>query len=282
MPGLQAQTFPLTTLDSDLSTLSTYKLPLASASKVVQKQKFTLASPGPVSKRQDKAHPHSVLTDPTGKYLLVPDLGADLIRIFQINASNGMLTACPSVATSPGDGPRHGAWRVGGTGDGKTTALYTINELSKSVTAWTAIYSGSGCLSLAKIGTVSTAAPGKTVARSSSVGEVHVAGDFLYASNRNDQAFGARQDSLVTYTINQNGSLSLLEATNAYGWYARTFSINGAGDLLAVGGQASSTVAIISRDPSSGRLGDLLTSLQVGELGTDGGWDGLSSIVWAR
>jgi 6-phosphogluconolactonase (cycloisomerase 2 family) len=272
----------LTALGSDLSTLSTYKLPLTSTSKVLQKQKFTLASPGPVSKRQDKAHPHSVLTDPTGRFLLVPDLGADLIRIFQINASTGMLTACPSVGTTPGDGPRHGAWWVGGTGTGKVTALYTINELSKSVTAWTANYSGSGCLSLDKIGTTSTSAPGKTNAHSSSAGEVHVAGDFLYASNRNDQTFGSHQDSLITYKINQNGSLSLLEATNAHGWFARTFSINNAEDLLAVGGQASSTISIISRDPSTGKLGDLLTSLQVGELGTDGGWDGLSSVVWTK
>jgi 6-phosphogluconolactonase (cycloisomerase 2 family) len=249
---------------------------------VVQKQKFTLASPGPVSKRQDKAHPHSVLIDPTGEYLVVPDLGADLIRIFQINTSNGMLTDCPSVSTTPGDGPRHGAWWVGGTGAVKVSALYTINELSKSVTAWTANYSSSGCFALDKIGTVSTTVPGKTSTGSSSAGEVHVAGDYLYASNRNDRTFGSHQDSLITYKINQNGSLSLLEATNAHGWYARTFSINSAGDLLAVGGQASSTVSIISRDPSTGRLGDLLASLQVGELGTDGGWDGLSSVVWAK
>ena len=282
MLGPPIQTSLLTVPGSDLSTLSTYKLPLTSSSKVLQKQKFTLSSPGPVSKRQDKAHPHSVLTDPTGKFVVVPDLGADLIRIFQINTSTGMLTACPSVKTVPGDGPRHGAWRIAGTGMGKSTALYTINELSKSVTAWTASYPSSGCMSLDKIGTVSTSVPGRNSHTSSSAGEVHVAGDFLYTSNRNDQAFGTHQDSLMTYKINQDGSLSFLEATNSHGWYARTFSINNAGDLLAVGGQASSTVSVISRDPSTGRLGDLLTSMQVGALGTDGGWDGLSSVVWAE
>jgi 6-phosphogluconolactonase (cycloisomerase 2 family) len=274
-----ASGFPLTARDSDLSTLSTYKLPLTSGSKVIQKQKFVLSTPGPVAKRQDKAHPHSVLTDPTGKYLVVPDLGADLIRIFQINSSNGMLTTCPSVKTGPGDGPRHGAWWVQGTGAGKLTVLYTINELSKSLTAWTVSYPGSGCVSLDKIGTVSTTAPGKS--GSGSAAEVHVAGNLVYASNRNDEAFGTGQDSLIAYTINPSGSLSVLEATNSHGWYARTFSINGVGDLLAVGGQASSTVSIISRDPSTGRLGELLASLQVGEKGTDGGWDGLSSVVWA-
>ena len=148
MIDLILQSSTLTVDNSDLSTLSKYKLPLISSSKVIQKQKFTLASPGPVAKRQEKAHPHSVLTDPTGEYLVVPDLGADLIRIFQINSSNGMLTTCPSVRTSPGDGPRHGAWWVHGTGAGKLTVLYTINELSKSLTAWTVTYRGSECMSL--------------------------------------------------------------------------------------------------------------------------------------
>lgn len=135
-------------------------------------------------------------------------------------------------------------------------------------------------MSLDKIATISTSAPGKGDPGSGSAAEVHVAGNFVYASNRNDQAFGTGQDSLMTYTINQNGSLSVLEATNSHGWYARTFSVNSAGDLLAVGGQASSTVSIISRDPSTGRLRDLVARVQVGELGTDGGWDGLSSVVW--
>ena len=131
-----------------------------------------------------------------------------------------------------------------------------------------------------KIETVSTSAPGKS--KSGSAAEVHVAGNFVYASNRNDQAFGSGQDSLITYKINPNGSLSVVEVTNSHGWYARTFSINNAGDLLAVGGQASSTVSIISRDPSTGKLGELLASLQVGNKGTDGGWDGLSSVVWVE
>jgi len=37
-------------------------------------------------------HPHHVFTDPTGDFLLVPDLGADLIRINRIDRSTGALT----------------------------------------------------------------------------------------------------------------------------------------------------------------------------------------------
>lgn len=244
--------------------------------------KFTLPSSHPVSNRQAKAHPHSVSTDPTGKYLVVPDLGADLIRIFRINASDGTLVTCSAIETQTGEGPRHSAWWVKNEGGKNITVLYIINELSSSLTVWQAKYSETGCLSFDRLQTISTAVAGKTPrdAKPSSAGEVQVFDNFLYASNRNDQAFGTHQDSLVTYTVNGTGMLSLLEATNAHAWYPRTFSINKRGDLVAVGGQASSTVAIISRDTSSGRLGHLLTSLQVGKLGTDGGWDGLSSVIW--
>ena len=235
-----------------------------------------------MSNRQNRAHPHFVSTDPTGQFLVVPDLGADLIRIFHVNALNGNLTTCPAVETPLGDGPRHSAWWTDNGGGENTTVLYVINELSRSLTVWKAKYSGSGCLSFGEMQTISTIAVGKATQDSHppSAGEVHIVDNFLYASNRNDQAFGTHQDSLMIYTIHKTGKLSLLEATNAHAWYPRTFSINKSGDLVAVGGQASSTVSIISRDTSTGRLGKLLASLQVGELGTHGGWDGLSSVVW--
>ena len=63
-----------------------------------------------MSHRQNKAHPHSVSTDPTGQYLIVPDLGADLIRVFHINTPDGTLTTCPAVQVQSGDGPRYSAW----------------------------------------------------------------------------------------------------------------------------------------------------------------------------
>lgn len=52
----------------------------------VQDLTYTLAEPGPNPTRQDAPHPHEALLDPTGKYILVPDLGADLVRIFSYDA----------------------------------------------------------------------------------------------------------------------------------------------------------------------------------------------------
>lgn len=245
-----------------------------------------MSQAGPVASRQNAPHPHAIFKDPTGQFLLAPDLGADLIRIFSVDASSGKLTACPAATAGAGDGPRHGAFWAPTAGSTKGQMLYSVNELSNSVSAWTVKYSTNGCMSLTKTQTLSAFAPGKTPTAGKQpikAAEVRVAGNFLYASVRNDQSFGSQKDSLATYSIDAStGALTFVESTNANAWYPRTFSINKAGDLVAVGGQTSANVAIVARDATTGKLGSLLATLPVGSKGTDGGEDGLSAVVWAE
>jgi 6-phosphogluconolactonase (cycloisomerase 2 family) len=49
---------------------------------------------GTTPSRQDAAHPHEVIVDPTRNFILTLDLGVDLIRIYSINNSTGALTSC--------------------------------------------------------------------------------------------------------------------------------------------------------------------------------------------
>lgn len=140
-------------------------------------------------------------------------------------------------------------------------------------------------MSLSKNQTLSAFAPGEAPNNRSSnqpykSAEVRVAGNYVYVSNRNDETFGAQQDSLATYSIGPDGSITFVESTPAYAWYPRTFAINKAGTMVAVDGQAWANVAVIARNPATGRLGDLLATLPVGSKGTDGGEDGLSDVVW--
>ncbi|KAK9416589.1 putative 6-phosphogluconolactonase [Seiridium unicorne] len=271
----------IATAEYDASTITTYKLPFSSSTQTLQKQEFTMSAPGPNPDRQTAPHPHSVITDPTSNYLLAPDLGADLIRVFSIDATSGQLTACTSGQAGAGDGPRHGAWWSPKSGSTDGQMLYTINELGNSVSAWTVSYPSSGCLTLSKTQTLSTYAAGKSAPANSKAAEVHVSGNFLYAANRNDQTFGAKEDSIVTYSIDPaTGAIAFVEATNAYAWYPRTFAINKAGTLVAVGGQTSSNVAIIQRNATTGKLGSLVANLAVAIPGTDGGEDGLSAVIW--
>lgn len=241
-----------------------------------------MSGPGPNRARQDKPHPHSTFTDLTGKFLLSADLGADLIRIFSINAADGKLTECPTAQTGAADGPRHGTWWAPKAGSTDGTMLYIANELANSVTVWQATYpAGGGCLTLKKTQSLSAYPAGKSAPANSKTAEVHTAGNFVYASNRNDKSFGPTQDSVATYTVDPaTGALTFLESTSSHSYYTRTFQINKAGDLVAFAGQTSSNVAIVSRNLTTGRLGDLVANVQVGSPGVAGNEDGLSAVIW--
>ena len=92
--------------------------------------------------RQNAPHPHYVMADPSNEFLVVPDLGADLLRLYAIDKTSGKLTDCPAQATSPGTGPRHvtfwtppAASKVGRRASVAGTMMYSANELSNSVSA---------------------------------------------------------------------------------------------------------------------------------------------------
>ncbi|KAK8176756.1 Lactonase, 7-bladed beta-propeller-domain-containing protein [Phyllosticta citribraziliensis] len=79
---------------------------------------YQLDKPGPNPQRQEASHPHQALLDPTKEFLLVPDLGADMVRIYQNSrgpeASQGegvgYLDPQPPLLIPAGCGPRHGAF----------------------------------------------------------------------------------------------------------------------------------------------------------------------------
>lgn len=273
------------------STLTTYALPLKPGpdppfTTPLQLETFTIPKPGP-DPRQDKPHPHQTLLNPSGKFILIPDLGADTIHIFSINPSTGYLTSCPGAATAPGDGPRHGEFFK----KGDAWKLFTVNELGNSVSAWDVSYpsSNSTCLSLTHKQTISTFPPGVTPPSTTFNGQVfppkaaelHISGSYLYATNRNDKSFGPATDSLATYKITEKGELEFVEINDSFSFYPRSFNVNKEGTLVAVGGQTSSTVAILERG-KDGKLGKLVARLEVGTVGTYTNEDGLSSVVWVE
>ncbi|KAK8158504.1 Lactonase, 7-bladed beta-propeller-domain-containing protein [Phyllosticta citrichinensis] len=76
---------------------------------------YQLDKPGPNPQSQDASHPHQALLDPTTEFLLVPDLGADMVRIYQNSRrprreEKGYLDPQPPLLIPAGCGPRHGAF----------------------------------------------------------------------------------------------------------------------------------------------------------------------------
>src|SRR6184192_1465363 len=72
--------------------------------------------------------------DPTNRFLLVPDLGADLVRVF--DTAGGKLAVLNPLKVAPGSGPRHGVFVHGET----DTYLYILTELSNTLLGFKVTY----------------------------------------------------------------------------------------------------------------------------------------------
>jgi len=78
--------------------------------------------------RQSNSHPHMVRFHPSGKWMLVADLGIDRIHVHRvIEATGEVQPAVHSVQAPPGTGPRHFVFHAAGR------HFYVITEMSNEV-----------------------------------------------------------------------------------------------------------------------------------------------------
>lgn len=115
----------------------------------VQAETYHMVQPGPSALDQDQPHPHHAIMDPSGKFLVVPDLGANLIRIYLVS-NDGRLrfTALAPVITPAGSGPRHGAFLV--TPDGMTY-FYLVSEIVNTITGYKITYTSSSTIDFTEV-----------------------------------------------------------------------------------------------------------------------------------
>ncbi len=62
---------------------------------------------GPHRSEQAAAHPHQIVFDPSGAFILVPDKGLDRVFVLAFDAARGRIELADQVAMRPGAGPRH-------------------------------------------------------------------------------------------------------------------------------------------------------------------------------
>ncbi|MGX5695622.1 lactonase family protein [Agromyces soli] len=80
---------------------------------------------GPDASRQSSSHLHQAVVDADRGRVLGPDLGADRIRLVEVDARTGALRDAGSIALHPGAGPRHLVIRGG--------LALVANELDRTV-----------------------------------------------------------------------------------------------------------------------------------------------------
>ncbi|KAL1845853.1 hypothetical protein VTK73DRAFT_423 [Phialemonium thermophilum] len=254
------------------SSVTSYSIADPAALALVQAETFHLPHPGVDPVRQDAAHPHEALVDPTGQFLVVPDLGSDLVRIFSIDSDTLKWTELDPLVAVPGSGPRHGAFLV----TANKTFYFLVTELSSTLTTYEVQYNSNKTLTFHAVYNTTTHG-GPSAPPGASGAEIHISPDsrFLIVSSRAegtlsipnfDRKNGTKipSDPLFNFEIDpETGALHLIQTFPAGGMIPRQFSINKAGTLLAVGLQQDGRVVVISRDPASGWLTSFVGSADV-------------------
>ncbi len=193
--------------------------------------------------RQAAPHPHSSAVDPTNRYLISTDMGADRTFVYHFDGKTRALTpaATPFVASQPGTGPRHQVFHPNGK------FLYVNTELSAEVL----IYRWDAKQATLQLVEAVPAYPAGYTGNAKSSAEIGMSRDgrFLYLTLRGDQ------DSIVVYEVNKStGKLAEIQRIAAQGKSPRSFTFDPTGRWLLLANDVSNSVVVFSVERSTGKL----------------------------
>ncbi|MFH0758387.1 MAG: lactonase family protein [Bacteroidota bacterium] len=210
---------------------------LAAATSVVRGE-----GSGPVDSRQRGPHAHQVMTDPAGKFLLVPDLGTDKVMNYAFDRETGQLTPNPEqswLEMPPGSGPRHLAFHPSGD------FVYVLSEMGATVTACR-FDRNSGVLTA--INSSSIVGDDFTGNKQSAAVRVHPGGQYIYASNRDEES------NLAVFRKEEDGGISRIQIISDIPVWPRDFNITPDGKFLVVAGARSNEIELYTIHQESGML----------------------------
>lgn len=200
--------------------------------------------------RQASSHVHAVVVSPDGRQVLVADLGGDRVYVYRyapgVSAERPLQAADPAFVPFPaGSGPRHVAFSA----DGRHA--YVTLEMTGQVAE---LSLDADKPNLRRI--VDLAPPGFSGRHGA--GAIHLSADgrFLYAVNRGDD------NHIVVFTVDAgNGQLTRLQRRSTEAANTREFTITPDGRFLLLAIQGANALAVLQRDPVSGRLGETVQTL---------------------
>jgi len=211
---------------------------LDSATQVIQHEGSSVNS-----ERQEGPHVHATVLNKSNKTLYVPDLGMDMVMLYNFDSKSGKLKdfRIPSVATEPGAGPRH----IDVHPNGKYA--YLMEEMTGAVSAYE--IEKDGYLSLLQ----NISGLPRDFDGAVGSADIHVSpdGKFLYCSNRGES------NTIGIFSINQsNGQLVWIDHQSTLGKTPRNFNFDPTGNFLLVANQNSDEIVIFKRDKQTGLLTD--------------------------
>ena len=195
---------------------------------------------GPNRQRQEKAHPHQVVVDPTNQFLCVPDLGIDQVVIYKIDLDRAELERHGSGVCPPGSGPRHMRFHP------NAKFAFVLTELALTIVTFR-FDPQAGTLEMIDE-TIALPPALRAGADSASEIQIHPSGKFLYAAIRG-------HDSIAAFEIEpETGKLTFIEHEPVRGSHPRHFNLDPSGKWLLAAGRDSNTIAAFRVDQETGGL----------------------------
>jgi 6-phosphogluconolactonase len=182
---------------------------------------------------------HSVLVDPTNRFLFVAALGGDMILPYDFAEATGRATpnAVRFVALARGSGPRHMVFHPSGK------LLYVNGELDGSVVSL-ALDHATGRLRRRDVASIRIPASLQPAWAAEIV--VNPDGRYLYASER-------KTSTVTTFALDTSGTIRNA-ATIATETQPRAMAIDPAGRWLLVAGETSDHLTVYAIDRATGAL----------------------------
>lgn len=194
-----------------------------------------------ISERQEAPHAHGVYLTADNQRLIVPDLGADRVVVYQVDQETGELSANdpPAIAFEPGTGPRHFTFHPDGTHG------YVIGELASTVSV---LSYDSTVGEFGHMQAVPTLPEGFDGINSTAEIEVSPDGRFVYGSNRG-------HNSIAVFAVDPaDKTLTPVGWESTQGETPRHFAVDPTGAFLFAENRATSTIVQFSRDFETGAL----------------------------
>jgi 6-phosphogluconolactonase (cycloisomerase 2 family) len=230
---------------------------------------------------------HQAVLDPTGQYMLFPDLGADLVHVYGIDTDTGGMIELGPLVSKKDSGPRHAVFFQPDSNNSTDTFLFVIHEISSRIVSYKVNYLNPVGISFTLIQDIGTFGT-MDVPPFAKAAEIAISPDnqFVVASNRNATIFNATNpdptnstlipsDSLLTLKPHCNGTLEFVQLVPSGGFFPRHFQMNGDGSMIAVANQLSQNVVVFERDVKTGLIGKEVAGSK-GMLGVGG----LTYVQW--
>ncbi len=191
----------------------------------------------------EKSHPHMTIHNPRLHTYYVSDLGLDRVHQLKLDTTLGLLMNADMAYFNcePGSGPRHMAI------DKSSANLYVINELNSTASVYNILSD-----TVTAKQTVSTLPEGYP--EKSFCADIHLSqnGKMLYGSNRG-------HNSIVTFRVGVDGTLSEPAHSGCGGNWPRNFSLSPSGKFLLVANQNSNEISVVREGGKNDKVVSTMT-----------------------